>query len=285
MGTVESERQKNTLTWVFFISCTHRCGNHKLPMEKLIFDEVKKIWTEIGHHKTPGELRLEVELYKKLINVFQVGDYWYFIFNPPAMTIEYVSESITDFLGYNYRDFSLETLMSNIHPDDLPQFINFEATVTKFWSGLPPEKVMKYKSRYDYRLRKRDGSYIRILQQIVTIQSDEDGAVLRTFVVHTDISHLKKDNRMVLSFIGLDGEPSYIDVDPVRKLMPSPETLTRREKQILQLLSQNYTSKQIAVVLNISPATVSTHRKNMNRKTGATSVLELVRLALDKGWL
>lgn len=254
-------------------------------MEKLIFDEVRKIWTEIGHHKTPGELRLEVELYRKLINIFQVGDYYHFIFNPPTMTIEYVSESLTDLLGYDHRDFSLETLMLNIHPDDLPQFINFEATVTKFWSELPPEKVMKYKSRYDYRLRKMDGSYIRILQQIVTIQSDEDGAVLRTFVVHTDISHLKKDNRMVLSFIGLDGEPSFIDVDPVRKLLPSPEILTRREKQILQLLSQNYTSKHIAAALNISPSTVSTHRKNINRKTGATTVLELVQLALDRGWL
>src|SRR3546814_6407277 len=101
--------------------------------------------------------------------------------------------------------------MSNIHPDDVPHFINFEATVTQFWSELPPDKVMKYKSRYDYRLRKKDGSYIRILQQIVTIQTDEDGAVLRTFVVHTDISHLKKDNRMVLSFIGLDRKSTRLN--------------------------------------------------------------------------
>src|SRR3546814_10223167 len=66
--------------------------------------------------------------------------------------------------------------MQNIHPDDLPHFINFEATVTQFWKQLPPEKVMKYKSRYDYRIRKKDGTYIRIMQQIVTIQSDDEGA-------------------------------------------------------------------------------------------------------------
>src|SRR3546814_2386036 len=110
---------------------------------------------------------------------------------------------------------------------------------------------MKNKSRYDYRLRKKDGSYIRILQQIVTIQTDKDGAVLRTFVVHTDISHLKKDNRMVLSFIGLHGEPSDIDVNPIQKLPPSTQTLTRREQEILQLLPQNYTPKHIADELHI----------------------------------
>src|SRR3546814_11350104 len=91
--------------------------------------------------------------------------------------------------------------MQNIHPDDLPHFINFEATVTQFWKQLPPEKVMKYKSRYDYRIRKKEGTYIRLTQQIVTIQSDDEDAVLRTFVVHTDISHLKNSNRMMLSFI------------------------------------------------------------------------------------
>lgn len=254
-------------------------------MEKLILDHAKKIWTEIGHHKSPGDLTLEIELYKKLVNIFQVGDYWYFIFNPPEMKIEFVSESATGSLGYQPEEFTLELLMEIIHPDDLPHFINFEATVTKFWSELPPEKVMKYKSRYDYRIKKSDGNYLRILQQIVTIQSDEEGAVLRTFVVHTDISHLKHDNRMVLSFIGLDGEPSYIDVDPIRKLVPFTDILTPREKEVLLLMAQNHTSQEIADALHISKNTVATHRKNILRKTNTSSALELVQLALQEGWL
>ncbi len=254
-------------------------------MEKLILDEARKIWTEIGQHKTPGELHLEVELYRKLMNIFQVGDYYYMVFNPPEMKIEYASDSIATVIGYNPEEFKLDLLMDIIHPEDLPYFIDFEATVTKFWSQLPPDKVMKYKSRYDYRIRKKEGDYIRILQQIVTIQSDEEGAVLRTFVVHTDISHLKRDNRMILSFIGLDGEPSYIDVDPVRQLTPSTEVLTRREKQIVLLLSQNRTSKQIAESLHISHGTVSTHRKNIHRKTNTSTVLELVQVAVNNGWV
>ncbi len=254
-------------------------------MEKLVRDHARRIWTEIGQHKTAGELRLEVALYKKLLNLFQVGDYYYFVFNPPEMVIEYASESLTSILGYRPEELTLNKLMQFIHPDDLPHFINFEATVTEFWRQLPPEKVMKYKSRYDYRIKKKDGSYLRILQQIVTIQSDEEGAVLRTFVVHTDISHLKKDNKMVLSFIGLEGEPSYYDVKPVEALRPSKGLLSRREMEILQLIARNYTSKAIAGELHISYETVSTHRKNIYRKTKTSSALELVQLALQKGWI
>lgn len=254
-------------------------------MERLVLDNARKIWTEIGQNKTPGELNLEVEIYKKLLNFFQVGDYYYFVFNPPEMVIEYAGPSVLPVLGYQPEELTLEKLMNSIHPDDLSNFINFEATVTQFWKQLPPEKVMKYKSRYDYRIRKKDGSYLRILQQIVTIQSDLDGAVLRTFVVHTDISHLKRDNKMTLSFIGMEGEPSYIDVQPIESFRPSKGLLTRREMDILLLITQNYTSKEIAEILRISPETVATHRKNIYCKTDVSSVLELAQLALQKGWI
>ena len=124
-------------------------------MEKLILNEAHRIWTEIAQHKTPGELQLEVELYKKLLNIFQVGEYYYMIFNPPEMIIEFSNESITDITGYKPEEFTLNLLMDIIHPDDLPYFMDFEATVTSFWGQLSPDKVMKYKSRYDYRIRKK----------------------------------------------------------------------------------------------------------------------------------
>jgi DNA-binding CsgD family transcriptional regulator len=254
-------------------------------MDKLVFKQAQQIWTEIAQHKKPGELKLEVELYKKLLNIFQVGEYYYMVFNPPEMKIEFASEQITRIIGYTPTEFILQLLIEIIHPDDLQTFLDFEATVTEFWKNLPPEKVMKYKSRYDYRIRKKDGNYIRILQQIVAIQSDDDGAVLRTFVVHTDISHLKTNNRMVLSFIGLDGEPSYIDVQPVQKLVAHKNILTKREREVFRLLVEDYQTAQIAHQLNISTHTVSTHRKNIFKKTQTNSVVQLLRFGLEKGWV
>ncbi len=254
-------------------------------MDKLVLKKAGDIWKEIGQHKKPEELQVEVEIYKKMLNLFKVGDYCYFIFSPPEMRMEYTNVSITGLLGYTPEEFTLEKFLDIIHPDDLETYLNFEATITGFWKNLSPEKVLKYKTRYDFRIRCKDGEYKRLLQQVAVIQSDEEGAVLRTFVIFTDISDLKQTNKMILSIIGLEGEPSYINIQPVQILTPHKSILTKRELQIFHLLVDEYQSAEIAGMLNISPHTVSSHRKNIFRKTNTNSVLQLVKIGLEKGWI
>lgn len=52
--------------------------------------------------------------------------------------------------------------------------------------------------------------------------------------------------------------------------------LTPKEMQVLGLLSKGLSNLQIAEMLSISNKTVSTHKKNILRKTGASNLLELV---------
>ena len=68
---------------------------------------------------------------------------------------------------------------------------------------------MKYKVRYDIRFRKKNGDYARILYQGILLEHDEKGKILRSLSVHSDITYLKQEGRPVISFIGMDGEPSY----------------------------------------------------------------------------
>jgi len=62
-------------------------------------------------------------------------------------------------------------------------------------------------------------------------------------------------------------------------------SLSKRELEILSLLSKSRTTEEISEELNISPLTVSTHRKNIFRKTGTKSILELISLSIEKGWI
>lgn len=57
--------------------------------------------------------------------------------------------------------------------------------------------------------------------------------------------------------------------------------LTKREVQILQLISKAMSNKQIASQLFISYQTVSVHRKNIMRKLGVSNTAGLVRAAYD----
>lgn len=59
----------------------------------------------------------------------------------------------------------------------------------------------------------------------------------------------------------------------------SENHITERELEVLKLLAQELTSKQIAEKLFISERTVETHRKNLMRKTGANNAIGLVRYA------
>ncbi|MES2650257.1 MAG: response regulator transcription factor [Bacteroidota bacterium] len=58
--------------------------------------------------------------------------------------------------------------------------------------------------------------------------------------------------------------------------------ITERELEVLRLLAQELTSKQIADKLFISERTVETHRKNLMRKTGANNGIGLMRYAYSK---
>lgn len=56
--------------------------------------------------------------------------------------------------------------------------------------------------------------------------------------------------------------------------------LTRREREVLSLISEGHSNKQGALRMNISPRTFESHRAEAMRKLGARNTADLVRLAL-----
>jgi len=59
--------------------------------------------------------------------------------------------------------------------------------------------------------------------------------------------------------------------------------LTQREREVLQLLAEGRTTKQIGARLRISPKTVETHRAQLARKLRLRTVAELTKLAVRLG--
>jgi len=61
------------------------------------------------------------------------------------------------------------------------------------------------------------------------------------------------------------------------------ESLTPREREVLDLMTQGKQNKSIALDLGVSPRTVEIHRARVMEKMNAHSVAELVRMMLDLG--
>ncbi len=58
------------------------------------------------------------------------------------------------------------------------------------------------------------------------------------------------------------------------------ETLTKREREVLQLAAEGHTNAEIAARISVSPRTVETHRSHLMRKLGLHSHTDMIRYAL-----
>ncbi|HMO32865.1 MAG TPA: response regulator transcription factor [Lacibacter sp.] len=67
----------------------------------------------------------------------------------------------------------------------------------------------------------------------------------------------------------------------VSHAIKSAPVLTRREKEILQLLHEGLSGPQIADKLSLSPYTVETHRKNLMQKLQANTTQQLLKIAQE----
>jgi len=74
----------------------------------------------------------------------------------------------------------------------------------------------------------------------------------------------------------LVGGPNAVTSNPLA-------SLSTREREVLQLIAEGMTSKEIATRLGLAASTVETHRKQVSAKLGLHSVAELTKLAIRAG--
>ena len=82
---------------------------------------------------------------------------------------------------------------------------------------------------------------------------------------------------------------AYVSPEITRMMMSDihqpdrePALLSERELEVLRLITQEFSNKQIADKLFISERTVETHRKNIFRKTHTSSIVGLIKFAFEK---
>ncbi|AYN02712.1 LuxR family transcriptional regulator [Chryseobacterium sp. 3008163] len=200
------------------------------------------------------------------------------------MELEFISPHIKNILGYDSNEINALFFLDQIHPNDKPYFLNFENKLTEFLKELPLEKRGSYKFQHDYRIKTKTNNYIRLLHQIVPIEFDENN-YYRSLVLHTDITHIKKEGTPCFSIIGFDDEPSYYNIEVTEKLTKSFDLFTKREKEVLKCILEGKNSKTIAEKLFISLNTVHNHRKNILTKAEVHNPLDLLSKSIKEGWI
>jgi two-component system response regulator NreC len=75
----------------------------------------------------------------------------------------------------------------------------------------------------------------------------------------------------------------YMRVLKQQGLSDSFDLLTPREKEVLQLLAEGKTNKEVAALLDVSPYTIESHRTNLMEKLNVHNTAEIVHYAVRKG--
>lgn len=128
-------------------------------------------------------------------------------------------------------------------------------------------------------MRRKDGEYIKIQRQTSILTTDTNGTMLTSYGIFTDITYLNNSEEIQMLLSGPD-IPGFSFTEP----NSSPKVkLTRREKELIDLLANGLNSKEIAKKLYISKETVYTHRKNILAKTGVNNSAELMAFVFKNG--
>lgn len=112
----------------------------------------------------------------------------------------------------------------------------------------------------------------------------EEGSLTGYILKTTDKQSLTKALENMINHIYTNDKTLKEMPNPtvrLRKVAPETSHLTDRELEVIRLIEQEYSNKQIAERLFISERTVETHRKNIFRKTKTNSVIGLIKYAYE----
>ncbi|HET8859589.1 LuxR C-terminal-related transcriptional regulator [Marivirga sp.] len=252
-------------------------------------DELFSIYKPFKNYLAKNSVAIDqVKLDRLSANIFCPGQFYYYVIDSPTLSFEFVSPTVEDILGVPANELTMENLIERLHPDDMDFFIKAEHLVADFLQNrIRSSQIPDYKISYCLRERTNSGEYKTMLLQTLTLQCTEEGALLKVLGVHTDISHITKVNNYKLSLIGLNGEPSFLELDVMApnpwEMTAEKSILTKREIEIIKLTAEGLTSKEIADRLFVANETINSHKKNAMSKMGFKNTYKLISYCIRKG--
>ncbi len=118
--------------------------------------------------------------------------------------------------------------------------------------------------------------------------SGADGYLLKEDVAKELFSALDTilDSRLYVSpLLGDELRDDWLKIHKERGGVPAAQVLSFREKEVLKLIAEGKSSKEIAGMLYISARTVERHRANIMEKLGLKGTADLTKYALTKGYI
>ncbi len=184
----------------------------------------------------------------------------FFVFDLDLDKCKYFSSSIKNITGYNFNKYlykGIVFLKTFIHPEDYSDLISELLTyifLTKEQKGYGIRNI--HIKDLTCRIMHKNGYYIRVSLHVMYLTSA-----------------IRIQHNILMGILEELEHQKY-------EYMVCNNTITNREKEVLQLIGNGDSSKIIADKLNISETTAITHRKNLIQKLNVKNTAELIKEAV-----
>jgi len=184
-------------------------------------------------------------------------------------------------MGWKPEEATLPFIYRQIVKDDR----NMVTEATEFALNVcrehPEIRPLETTFEVDFRMRKPDGSEVRMMRKSCVFKKDKMGFPFLLLSVYTDISSFKSDDSIVIAAEGPDKHLfHYQRKDQIR---PKNGKFTEKEILILKGLSEGKCCKIIAEEMDIKLCTVNSYCRNMLRKNNQSKINGVLALAINKG--
>ena len=226
-----------------------------------------------------------LDYFKEYINMapyYAIGPYFWFIPDNSTLKIVEASNNISSLTPFNsdhWKNQGPEFFASLIHEDD--RFYVLSSIQIAIETAQRLSKKERYLIRINIygRLLNAKNVHRWTLIQIPSFYVNADNQVISGILMVTDMSHLNFVNSPMMTIIHFGNkQKQYFKVVNFNALPENSSlpTISKREKEILQLMVKGLNSPQIAEALFLSYHTIENHKRNLRRKTAVKTTAELI---------
>ena len=160
------------------------------------------------------------------------------------------------------QEAGAEFLADIMHPEDIPRCVNL---LLDFATQNDENKTLSYFQR----LRLQGQTDYQVYFTCVKL-NNKRGVFQSITCPITQVDDFKEEVNILLD------SSSYIE-----EHLSLYKAFSKREKEVIQLVCQGFEVKEIADKLFLSPHTITKHKKNIYKKSGFASNVELIQFALN----
>lgn len=194
-----------------------------------------------------------------------------FVSDNPLFLCGNTAEEVLE-MGYNFY-------FKHVPEADLELLLKINSAGFDFYEKLSINERTLYTITYDFHLKNKEGKSILINQKLTPVFLTDTGKIWKAICIISLSSERKPGNIKIYK----NGENKVYNYNLNQCFWEDSEktSLSKREKEILQLSTRGFTINEIANEIFVSPDTVKFHRRKLFEKLEVTNISEAIVYATN----